>query len=129
MDQLANVAKFVRFENDKGRLGNFNRPSILPNSGNYRQEEFLNWWNNLVKDYQINQEALSGLVFGKDVTLQVTGKDRYGLTLAVVMVGGVNANLIIVRFGFAWRFDKSSRDRGTAGSAERRERGKAWTVW
>ena len=83
----------------------------------------------MVKDYQINQEALSGLVFGKDVTLQVTGKDRYGLTLAVVMVGGVNANLIIVRFGFAWRFDKSSRDRGTAGSAERRERGKAWTVW
>ena len=83
----------------------------------------------MVKDYQINQEALSGLVFGKDVTLQVTGKDRYGLTLVVVMIGGVNANLIIVRFGFAWRFDKSSRDQGTAGSAERRERGKAWTVW
>jgi hypothetical protein len=68
------VAKFDRLENDKRRLGNFNRPSILPNSGNYRQEEFLNWWNNLVKDYQINQEALSGLVFGKDVTLLRLGQ-------------------------------------------------------
>jgi hypothetical protein len=28
----------------------------------------------LVKDYQINQEALSGLVFGKDVTLLRLGQ-------------------------------------------------------
>lgn len=55
MDQLANIAKY-EYERQRG---NFNRPSILPNSGNYRQEEFINWWNNLVKDYQINQEALT----------------------------------------------------------------------
>lgn len=61
MDQLANVAKFDTLENDKGRGGNFHRPTILPPSGsNYRTEKVLNWWKNLVKDYQINQEALSG---------------------------------------------------------------------
>lgn len=53
---------------------------------------------------------MSGLVFGKAVTLQVTGKDRYGRTLAVVMVGGVNVNLEMVRRGLAWRFDKYSKD-------------------
>lgn len=59
---------------------------------------------------QQSKEAMSGLVFGKAVTLQVTGKDRYGRTLAVVMVGGVNVNLELVRRGFAWRFDKYSKD-------------------
>ena len=48
-----------------------------------------------------SKEAMSGLVFGKALTSQVTGKDRYGRTLAVVMVGGVNANLEMVRRGLA----------------------------
>lgn len=59
---------------------------------------------------QQSKEALSGLVFGKALTLQVTGKDRYGRTLAVVMVEGVNVNLEMVRRGLAWRYDKYSKD-------------------
>lgn len=59
---------------------------------------------------QQSKETLSGLVFGKNVTLNVTGKDRYKRTLAVVVVNGVNANLEMVRLGMAWRFDKYSKD-------------------
>lgn len=54
--------------------------------------------------------ALSGLVFEKPVVVNVTGKDRYKRTLGVVMVGGVNANLELVRLGMAWRYDKYSKD-------------------
>lgn len=59
---------------------------------------------------QQSKEALSGLVFGRDVTLQLTGKDRYKRTLAVVLVAGVNVNLEMVRLGLAWRYDKYSKD-------------------
>lgn len=59
---------------------------------------------------QQSKEGLSSLVFGKAVTLQVTGKDRYKRTLAVVRVEGVNLNLEMVRRGLAWRFDKYSKD-------------------
>lgn len=59
---------------------------------------------------QQSKEALSGLVFGKVVTLQVTGTDRYKRTLAVVVADGVNANLELVRRGLAWRYDQYSKD-------------------
>jgi len=57
-----------------------------------------------------SKEAMSDMVFGKVVTLQVSGKDRYGRTLAVVMVDGLNANLELVRRGLAWRFERYSQD-------------------
>lgn len=59
---------------------------------------------------QQSKQTLSDLVFGKSVVLQVTGKDRYKRTLAVVMVNGMNANLEMVKRGMAWRFDKYSKD-------------------
>lgn len=59
---------------------------------------------------QQSKEALSVLVFGKEVTLQVTGTDRYKRTLAVVLVAGVNVNLDLVRQGLAWRYDKYNKD-------------------
>jgi len=59
---------------------------------------------------QQSKQAMSEMVFGKVVTLHVTGVDRYKRTLAVVMVDGVNANLELVRRGLAWRFDKYSKD-------------------
>ena len=57
-----------------------------------------------------SKAAMSDLVFGKDVELQTAGKDRYGRTLAVVIVAGVNANLELVRRGLAWRYDRYSQD-------------------
>jgi len=41
--------------------------------------------------------------FGKSVTVQDQGKDRYGRTIGVVLLpGGTNLNLSIVRNGSAW---------------------------
>lgn len=54
--------------------------------------------------------ALSGLVFGKVVSLHITGRDRYKRTLAVVVAGGVNVNRELVRLGLAWRYEAYSKD-------------------
>jgi micrococcal nuclease len=54
--------------------------------------------------------ALSGLVFGKVVSLHITGKDRYKRTLAVVVAGGLNVNRELVRLGLAWRYEASFKD-------------------
>lgn len=59
---------------------------------------------------QQSKQALSGLVFGKSVNLQVTGTDRYKRTLAVIMAGGLNVNREMVRLGLAWRYEKYSKD-------------------
>lgn len=77
---------------------------------------------------QQSKQALSDLVFGKPVVLQVTGKDRYKRTLAVVMVGAVNVNLEMVKRGFAWRFDKYSKD-PTLLAAQNAARGERRGLW
>jgi micrococcal nuclease len=59
---------------------------------------------------QQSKEALSRLVFGKTVALQVTGRDRYKRTLAVVVADGVNVNRELVRLGLAWRYEAYSKD-------------------
>lgn len=59
---------------------------------------------------QQSKEALSGLVFGKAVSLHVTGTDRFKRTLAMVMAEGLNVNIEMVRLGLAWRFDKYTKD-------------------
>ena len=49
-----------------------------------------------------SSSILSGLVFGKVVSLHITGRDRYSRTMAVVMADGVNVNRELVRIGLAW---------------------------
>jgi micrococcal nuclease len=60
------------------------------------------------------KDGLSRLVFGREVTLKVTGTDRYERTLGIVYVGGTNANLMMVRQGLAWHYKKYSGDRELA---------------
>jgi endonuclease YncB( thermonuclease family) len=52
------------------------------------------------------KQAMSGLVFGKEVELSTRGKDRYGRTLALVFVDGVDAGLELIRLGMAWPYYK-----------------------
>jgi endonuclease YncB( thermonuclease family) len=59
---------------------------------------------------QQSKQALSAMVFGRIVSLHVTGRDRYKRTLAVVVADGVNVNLQMVRLGLAWRYEKYSKD-------------------
>jgi endonuclease YncB( thermonuclease family) len=53
------------------------------------------------------KQAASALVFGKDVTLQTYGKDKYGRTLAdVVLPDGTNVNHTLVGGGWCWWYRK-----------------------
>lgn len=52
------------------------------------------------------KQALSQIVFGKAVTLRKTGTDKYGRTLGVVIVEGVDANAKMIDDGWAWHFKK-----------------------
>lgn len=51
---------------------------------------------------QASKQALSGLVFGKTVTVTPANKDRYGRTVAQIKADGVDVNNRMVEMGAAW---------------------------
>jgi micrococcal nuclease len=53
-----------------------------------------------------SKQALSEKVFGKVVTLEDKGKDRYGRTLGVLIVDGRNVNQEMVAEGWAHWYEK-----------------------
>jgi endonuclease YncB( thermonuclease family) len=57
------------------------------------------------------RQALSELVFGKDVRVVVQATDRYGRTVGRVFAGTVDANAEMVRQGAAWVYRQYNRDR------------------
>jgi endonuclease YncB( thermonuclease family) len=53
------------------------------------------------------RQAASELVFGKEVTLQTYGKDKYGHTIADgLLPDGTNVNHTLVRDGWCWWYRK-----------------------
>src|SRR5262245_12420471 len=53
------------------------------------------------------KQALSALVFGRDVILQTHGQDKYGRTLADVFLSdGTNVNHELVKAGWCWWYRK-----------------------
>ncbi len=57
------------------------------------------------------KQATSELAFGKTVTVQAKGKDRYGRTLGeIILPDGTNLNRELVRSGFAWWYKRYSKD-------------------
>jgi endonuclease YncB( thermonuclease family) len=59
---------------------------------------------------QASKDALSGLVFGKTVAVEVETTDKYGRTVGKVLVGGQDANLAQVRAGMAWAYRQYLHD-------------------
>jgi endonuclease YncB( thermonuclease family) len=57
-----------------------------------------------------SKDALSGLVYGKPVTVEVETTDRYGRTVGKVLVGGIDANLEQVKKGMAWVYRQYAKD-------------------
>lgn len=55
---------------------------------------------------QRSKQAMSDLAFGKAVQCDQSGLDRYGRTIAVCMVGGVDINITMVKAGMAWVYRK-----------------------
>jgi endonuclease YncB( thermonuclease family) len=52
------------------------------------------------------KQAMSALVFGKDVELRFHTVDRYGRLICMVLVDGTDAGLELIREGFAWAYAK-----------------------
>jgi endonuclease YncB( thermonuclease family) len=58
-----------------------------------------------------SKQALSGLVFGKDVRVVVQTTDRYGRTVGRPYVGDLDVCAEMVRMGAAWAYRDYLRDR------------------
>jgi endonuclease YncB( thermonuclease family) len=63
---------------------------------------------------QRSKESLSGLVFGKSVSVDTTKKDRYGREIGKVLVDGKDANLEQVNRGMAWHYKAYAREQPLA---------------
>lgn len=71
------------------------------------------------------KQALSDCAFGKKATTEGTKIDKYGRTVAKVIVGGVDCNLRQIELGFAWHYKKYENeqtpiDRRSYANAEER---------
>ena len=56
------------------------------------------------------KQAMSGMVFGKQVKVVWKKKDRYGRTLGHVYVNGKWTNLQMIEQGMAWHYKQYSKD-------------------
>jgi endonuclease YncB( thermonuclease family) len=74
------------------------------------------------------QQALSELVFGKDVRVVVQDTDRYGRTVGRVYAGTVDANAEMVRQGAAWVYRQYSRDAALL-QLEAEAKAARWGLW
>jgi endonuclease YncB( thermonuclease family) len=59
---------------------------------------------------QRSKQYLSDLVYGKTVTLEGDKVDRYGRTVAKVILNGQDVNLAQIAAGMAWHYKKYDRE-------------------
>lgn len=60
------------------------------------------------------KQAMSKMVFGKEVRVEWSNKDRYGRTLGHVYVNGMWTNLEMIQQGMAWHYKQYSKDQRLA---------------
>lgn len=56
------------------------------------------------------KQALSELVFGREVSVFIVDRDRYGRVVARVYVGNVDVNAELVRSGMVWVYRRYNQD-------------------
>lgn len=71
-----------------------------------------------------SRQALSDLAFSKDATLEVQDRDRYGRTVAKVIVDGRDVNREMVGIGAAWVYRDYLKDRSLLQVEEEARRAK-----
>lgn len=64
-----------------------------------------------------SKQALSDLVFGRDVTLDGDKVDRYGRLVAKIEYQGYDVNLEMIRLGMAWWYRKYADEQTPADQA------------
>ena len=57
-----------------------------------------------------SKKALSDLVYGKDITVHYSKRDKYGRLLGKVYVDGVDVSAKMVQQGMAWVYREYSQD-------------------
>ena len=57
-----------------------------------------------------SKNFLNSLLYEKDVTLISQGEDRYGRVLGNLFSNELNVNMLMVKFGFAWVYDKYAKN-------------------
>lgn len=77
---------------------------------------------------RVARESLAELVFGKTVTVQDDGKDRYGRWIARMQVDGIDVNRRMVATGNAWHYADYSRDTAL-GALEEQARTQRLGLW
>lgn len=76
------------------------------------------------------KQATSQLAFGKHVTVQAHGLDKYGRTIAdVILPDAVNLNQELVRRGWCWWYRKYAPGNVILEELERRARGSGLGLW
>ena len=76
------------------------------------------------------KQAASELVFGKDVTLNTFGKDKYGRTIAdVLLPDGTNVNHELVKEGRCWWYRKYARKDAVLEGLEKEAREAKRGLW
>lgn len=73
---------------------------------------------------QIAKEYLSGLVFGKVVAVTKMNKNRYGRTVGIAMVDGLNVNEALLKAGLAWHYKEYDKNPAWAQLEETARSGK-----
>jgi len=76
-----------------------------------------------------SKQALSTLAFGKDLTVNATGRDYFGRLLAWLSVGSTPINATMVKDGFAWWYRKYAPDNGELAQAEADARANHRGLW
>jgi micrococcal nuclease len=56
------------------------------------------------------KERMSDFVFGKTVSVAISGQDRYERYLGTVTVDGLDVNRAMIRDGYAWHYRQYSKD-------------------
>jgi endonuclease YncB( thermonuclease family) len=76
------------------------------------------------------KQAASELIFGREVTLQTHGFDKYGRTIAdVILSDGTNVNQELVKNGWCWWYRKYAPKNVVLEELERRARGGRLGLW
>lgn len=58
----------------------------------------------------VSKQALSDLIFNKNVDLLIEETDRYGRSVSEVFIDGVNVNQYMVKNGYAWAYKEYMTD-------------------
>src|SRR5579859_2002605 len=72
-----------------------------------------------------SKQALADKVFGKEVTIKWTNRDKYKRILGVIYFGDRNVNLEMVKEGWAWHYVHFSKDRDYAKAEKEAKENKA----